>query len=254
MSRKSHIAKVKMQSQISSPNLRTVPEDWDGLSSASTNTPIAPSVDLVQKRIEKELVRCAAQLDIEADELRSWLELQQTIPQKTQLHLLRTANQYLLDPLQEEVLFTQYEQSWHIAISVDGWIKIINRHPYFSGITFLESNQTDQGLPLWMECSISRTDRIMPTTVREYLSEVRQEGELWKKMPRRMLRHRTLQQCARIAMGIISTEPKEELRNTRKNTLHADGSNPGQVTLRNTQNIKQIEKLKNLLQTTSAIA
>ena len=248
MSRKSHIAKVKMQSQISPLNLRTIPEDLDGLSSASTNTPIAPSVDLVQKRIEKELVRCAAQLDIEADELRSWLELQQTIPQKTQLHLLRTANQYLLDPLQEEVLFTQYEQSWHIAISVDGWLKIINRHPYFSRITFLESSQTDQGLPLWMECSISRTDRIIPTTVREYLSEVRQEGELWKKMPRRMLRHRTLQQCARIAMAIRVAEHKEEHQINAEHNATASTVKTQGVILSGSGNIKQIEKLKGLLQ------
>ena len=53
-----------------------------------------------------------------------------------------------------------------------------------------------------MECTIHRSDRVIPTVIREYMAEVRHETEIWQKMPRRMLRHRVLQQCARIAIGI----------------------------------------------------
>lgn len=41
----------------------------------------------------------------------------------------------------------------------------------------------------------------MPITVREYFVEVRNSHEMWQKMPRRMLRHRALQQCVRLAIA-----------------------------------------------------
>ena len=77
-------------------------------------------------------------------------------------------------------------------------------------MSFTESPETDQGLPLWMECTIHRSDRVIPTTVREYLAEVMYESDIWKKMPRRMLRHRVLQQCARLTMGIRLQESQKE--------------------------------------------
>ena len=57
------------------------------------------------------------------------------------------------------------------------------------------------GVPEWIECAIYRKDRTVPTTVREYLTEVKGENEIWRKMPRRMLRHRALQQCVRLAIA-----------------------------------------------------
>jgi hypothetical protein len=38
------------------------------------------------------------------------------------------------------------------------------------------------------------------------MNEVHHETEIWQRMPRRMLRHRVLQQCARIAIGINTPE------------------------------------------------
>jgi hypothetical protein len=52
-----------------------------------------------------------------------------------------------------------------------------------------------------MECIIYRKDRSQPTAVREYFDEVKGEQAIWQKMPRRMLRHRVMQQCARLALG-----------------------------------------------------
>ena len=47
-------------------------------------------------------------------------------------------------------------------------------------------------------------------TVREYLSEVRTDHTIWQQMPRRMLRHKTLQQCARLAFGIHGPQWRED--------------------------------------------
>jgi len=248
MPRKIRLDKPALGQKINQADLSRIPEDLIVDANESTGNPQAKlSKDLVSRLIEKEMESCATQQGINLEELQAWMNLHGEIPQKTQLHLLRTANHYALDPLQEEVLFTKYDPDWQITISVDGWIKIINRHPHFSGITFQESSEIDQGLPLWMECTISRTDRTLPMTVREYLSEVRQEGELWNKMPRRMLRHRALQQCARIAMAIWAAGSKEEhLNSTIKNST-ANIARTKEAFSSDGKEIKQIEKLKGLL-------
>jgi hypothetical protein len=115
--------------------------------------------------------------------------------------MLRTAREQQLDPLQEEVQAIRFGLGWQVHISMEGWLKLLHRHPHFSGITFTPSPE-ETPLPTWMECTIYRSDRAVPTTVREYYQEVKQDAPLWDKMPRRMLRHRTLQQCARVALGV----------------------------------------------------
>ena len=189
---------------------KTTPKEIPSILSIKDD--LSKPIDLMDRLIQKEISTCAGLIGVEADELQAWIDLQIAVPAKTILTLLRVAKQYELDPLQEEVLLTQYDDRWQASISVDGWIKLINRHPAFAGMSFTESPETDQGLPLWMECTIHRSDRPISTTVREYLTEVKTDSDIWKKMPRRMLRHRTLQQCARLAMGIRSPDGQKEVR------------------------------------------
>ena len=190
MARKSSIAK-----SINVIDISNLKEDQAG----STNNQEA---SLLDRLIKREIANCAKQLQVDHEELQIWMNSYIQAPQKSLLHLLRTAHKYCLDPLQEQILLTQYDQTWQIAISVDGWLKLIHQHPYFAGITFAESTEANGALPHWIECTIYRSDQVIPTTIREYLSEVKQDGGLWNKMPRRMLRHRALSQCARVAIGI----------------------------------------------------
>jgi RecT family len=201
---------------------------------------------VLQKLLQKEISQRASELQIQDQELQTWFKLQANAPIQSLLHLIRTANLYDLDPLQEELVLTQYLQGWQVSISIDGWLKIINRHPHFAGIAFKESPQTRDELPVWMECTISRTDRSIPTTVREYFSEVQQDGELWKKMPRRMLHHRTLQQCARIAMAINPSDVNE--RSKRNIAPIENRINPSEKEAESdTLKLSQSEKLKELI-------
>jgi hypothetical protein len=78
---------------------------------------------------------------------------------------------------------------------------LLNHHPQFNGLVFNQADRQVEGVPEWIECSIYRKDRVSPTTVREHLMEVRGENAIWQKMPRRMLRHRALQQCMRLAIA-----------------------------------------------------
>ena len=99
-----------------------------------------------------------------------------------------------LEPLNEELGFTQYEDgSWQAFIAIEGCSKLLNTHPQFNGPVFNQADSLIEDIPEWMECSIYRKDRIPPITIREYLVEVRSDKVIWQKMPRRKLRYRTLQ-------------------------------------------------------------
>ena len=163
----------------------------------------SPVNALIQELIQKEMIAAAQILELDQSELLAWMDLFKAVPEKTWLCLLRMILEYRLDPLKEELFFNCYDNGhWQVLISVDGWIKLISRHPHFVGMAFTESSQMINDIPTWIECAIYRSDRTMPMVVREYFVEVKQETQIWQKMPRRMLRHRALQQCARLSFGI----------------------------------------------------
>ena len=167
----------------------------------STAQSIAQSISLFNGLIDKELGRAAAGLGIDEGELNAWIDLQIEVPAKTILTLLRSMQSLHLDPLCDEIGFTQYEDGqWQVFITIEGCSKLLNQHPQFNGLVFTQADTLIDGVPEWIECSIYRKDREVPTTVREYLTEVKGENPIWQKMPRRMLRHRALQQCVRLAI------------------------------------------------------
>ncbi|MFY7967365.1 MAG: recombinase RecT [Polynucleobacter sp.] len=171
-------------------------------STASIAQSIAQSIALFNGLIDKELARAAAGLGIDEGELKAWIDLQIDVPAKTILTILRSMQNLHLDPLCEEIGFTQYDDGqWQVFITIEGCSKLLHQHPQFNGLVFNQADTLIDGVPEWMECTIYRKDRTVPTTVREYLTEVRGENPIWQKMPRRMLRHRALQQCVRLAIA-----------------------------------------------------
>jgi len=169
---------------------------------AGSTASIPQLLGLFNGLIDKELARAAAGLGIDEGELKAWIDLQIDVPAKTILTILRSMQNLHLDPLCEEIGFTQYEDGqWQVFITIEGCSKLLNQHPQFNGLVFNQADTLIDGVPEWIECSIYRKDREVPTTVREYLTEVRGENSIWQKMPRRMLRHRALQQCVRLAIA-----------------------------------------------------
>jgi hypothetical protein len=169
---------------------------------ASSAASIPQSIALFNGLIDKELARAAAGLGIDEGELKAWIDLQIEVPAKTILTILRSMQNLHLDPLCDEIGFTQYDDGqWQVFITIEGCSKLLNQHPQFNGLVFTQADTLIDGVPEWMECTIYRKDRTVPTTVREYLTEVRGENPIWQKMPRRMLRHRALQQCVRLAIA-----------------------------------------------------
>jgi hypothetical protein len=146
-------------------------------------------------------------LKLEPDELQLWLDQYLGTTLYPQVQLLRLANKYQLDPLSDEIgLFQNQDGSDQPFITIDGWSKLINQHPQYAGMSLRDSTELIDKIPTWMECTIYRNDRILPIIIKEYFEEVRTDHPSWKQMPRRMLRHRVIQQCARLAFNISSSD------------------------------------------------
>jgi hypothetical protein len=93
------------------------------------------------------------------------------------------------------------------VVGVDGWSRIINEHPQCDGIEFKDAEDGS-----WCECTIHRKDRAHPTRCTEYMSECRRKTAPWDSHPARMLRHKTIIQCARMAFGFALKDPDEAER------------------------------------------
>lgn len=118
--------------------------------------------------------------------------------------LVIVANQYGLNPFTKEIYAFPSKGSITPIVSVDGWSRIINDNPQCDGIQF-EQDDTSA------TCKIYRKDRTHPTIVTEYLSECEMTNSpVWKKYPKRMLRHKALIQCARIAFGFSGIYDEDE--------------------------------------------
>jgi phage recombination protein Bet len=121
------------------------------------------------------------------------------------------ANEHRLNPLTREIYAYPGRTGGIVPIvSVDGWIRIINEHPQMDGIDF-ECVDSKTNEPVSCTCIIWRKDRSKPIRVTEYYAECRRPTEPWK-MSRRMLRHKALIQCARVAFGFGGIYDEDEGR------------------------------------------
>lgn len=110
--------------------------------------------------------------------------------------LMVVANQYGLNPWTKEIYaFPDKNNGIVPVVGVDGWARIINSHPMFDGMDFEQDEQA-------CTCIIHRKDRSHPIRVTEYMGECRRANVgPWQSHPKRMLRHKAMIQCARIAFG-----------------------------------------------------
>jgi phage recombination protein Bet len=127
------------------------------------------------------------------------------------LALVVVANSYGLNPLTKEIYAFPAKGGGIVpVVSVDGWIRMTNDHPQCDGIEF-ESQHDSEGRLVAVTCKIHRKDRSHPTIVTEYLAECRRNTEPWK-MEHRMLRHKALIQCARVAFGFSGIHDEDEAK------------------------------------------
>ena len=119
------------------------------------------------------------------------------------------ANTYGLNPFTKEIYAFPAKGGGIVpVVSVDGWTSMMNNHPQMDGIEF-EDKHDAAGALVSITAIIHRKDRTRPIKVTEYLSECKRNTDPWK-MEHRMLRHKALTQCARIAFGFSGIHDDDE--------------------------------------------
>ena len=114
------------------------------------------------------------------------------------------AQQYGLNPFTRELYaFPDRNNGIVPVVGVDGWSRIINDNAQFDGMDFKQDDES-------CTCTIYRKDRSHPIVVTEYMTECKRDVAPWKSHPRRMLRHKAMIQCARLAFGFAGIYDQDE--------------------------------------------
>lgn len=156
--------------------------------------------------------------------------------------LLIVADQYKLNPWTSEIYAFPSNGGIVPVVGVDGWARIINGNTQFDGMEFEQDEDS-------CTCKIYRKDRGHPTSVTEFMGECRRNTKPWESHPRRMLRHKSMIQCARLAFGfagIYDEDEAERIKDAR------DGVKPGEASPFTGQS--DSPERADLLQTAEAVA
>lgn len=117
--------------------------------------------------------------------------------------LLIVADRHNLNPWLKEIYAFPSRQGIVPIVGVDGWARIINEHQQFDGMEFEQDEAS-------CTCRMYRKDRAHPISVTEYLSECNRGTDPWKSHPKRMLRHKAMIQCARLAFSFAGIYDPDE--------------------------------------------
>lgn len=136
--------------------------------------------------------------------------------------LMLLANTYKLNPLLKQIaVFKTKNHGLMPMVMIDGWIKIMHDHPKFNGMEQVDSFDGDKS-----EWSVATKIYLKgiehPISVKEYYDEcyvpqkVKENAQNfdaapWDKWPKRMLRHKSLIQGIRYALGIGGIYDQDEL-------------------------------------------
>lgn len=151
---------------------------------------------------------------------------------------LIVSHKYNLDPFTKEIYAFPSKRGGVVPIvSIDGFLSIMNRHPDYDGMDvphYSEDEATMDGAkpcPTWCEVTLYRKNFQKPITVREYLDEVYITAEAkggfpgpWQTHTKRMLRHKTIEQAARIAFGITGIYTPDEAQRIIETEMIENGS------------------------------
>lgn len=132
--------------------------------------------------------------------------------------LLVIAQQYGLNPFTREIYAFPDKGGIVPVVGVDGWARIINSHPQFDGMDFEQDDEK-------CTCIMYRKDRSHPVKITEYMAECRRtNAQPWNTHPRRMLRHKAMIQCARMAFGFGGIYDQDEAERIVEVTGYVDQS------------------------------
>lgn len=177
--------------------------------------PAEAPAQAVATRSNGLVARMAAKYGVDAEKMLSTLKAtafktDKEVTHEQMMALLVVAAEYNLNPWTKEIFAFPHQGGIIPVIGVDGWIRIMNTHPQFMSQTFRYPASENAEIPAWIECVISRKDRGDACVVREYFDECKRGTGPWQSHPRRMLRHKALIQCIRIAFGFAGVYDQDE--------------------------------------------
>lgn len=149
--------------------------------------------------------------------------------------LMVVANQYGLNPWTKEIYaFPDQNNGIVPVVGVDGWSRIINSHDQFDGMDFQQDDES-------CTCIIYRKDRSHPIKVTEWMSECKRPVKPWQSHPKRMLRHKAMIQCARLAFGYAGIFDQDEAERIVESTT-VDATTGEVITFDVTAALDEVEK------------
>jgi len=187
------------------------------MNAPTKSTALAPAKQsLIRRFAEKYSIDESKFLDtLKATAFKQKEGVQITNEQMTML--LVVADQYGLNPFTKEIYAYPDKGAIVPVVSVDGWARIINENPNMDGLEFNYSPETKDHkgkvVHEWIDCIITRKDRSKPIVVREFLDEVMRSVSFttpWDTHPKRMHRHKTMIQAARLAFGFAGIYDQDE--------------------------------------------
>lgn len=185
------------------------------------------------------IVRMATRYGVDPDKMVHTLKetaFKGNVTNEQLMALLIVAERYSLNPWLKEIYAFPSQGGGIVPIvGLDGWSRIINSDPQFDGMEFVDQLD-EKGAVISIECVIHRKDRTHATRAREYMAECKRDTPPWKSHPRRMLRHKALIQCARLAFGFVGVFDHDEAErileaeaNTGNARLGFEEANPKEV-------------------------
>lgn len=181
------------------------------------------------------LARLAATYGVDKDKLVESLKKvafrAEDVSEEEMLALCVVCEQYGLNPFLKQIYAFKGKDGGYVPIvGIDGWLTILNRQPSYDGMEVTYAPNTvkvqakvrskdskverfiDIEAPEFCEVKIFRKGLAHPICIAEYAVEAVQGSNMWQKYPRRMLRHKAIIQCARVAFGIGGIYDEDEAR------------------------------------------
>jgi len=126
--------------------------------------------------------------------------------------LLVVARSHGLNPFLREIYaFKDSRKGIVPIVGVDGWSKLINSHDDCDGIEFdYQYQDAERKVVESVTCIIHDKKKKFPTKITEFFQECYRDTAPWKSHPRRMLRHKALIQCGRVAFGFTGIFDEDE--------------------------------------------
>ncbi|MCJ0972721.1 phage recombination protein Bet [Pseudomonas sp. PS1] len=151
--------------------------------------------------------------------------------------LLIVADQYGLNPWTKEIYAFPDKGGIVPVVGVDGWSRIINENGAFDGMDFQQDDES-------CTCIIYRKDRNHPIKVTEWMAECKRNTQPWQSHPKRMLRHKAMIQCARLAFGYTGIFDEDEAQRITEKDVTPSASEPDITpALESIQNASSMEEL-----------